>query len=128
MIEHSKVIRARRMQSNAAIAARDADGTVAMMMDDVTVAVAGGPVLTGRAASRAAFTEQFRDPGFGGYVRQPDRIVLASPAMSANESGRWTGTWGAGLLRRQMGGTYVAEWTHTTLGWFIQSEVFVSSS
>ena len=127
MIDPAEVIRARRAQSNAAIAARDADGTVAMMMDDVTVAVAGGPVLTGRAASRAAFTEQFRDPCFGGYVRQPDRIVLASPAISATESGRWTGTWGAGLRRQQIGGTYVAEWAYTILGWFIQSEVFASS-
>ena len=127
MIEPAEVIRARRAQSNAAIAARDADATVALMMDDVMVAVAGGPVLTGRAASRAAFAEQFRDPGFGGYVRQPDRIALGSSSMSATETGRWTGTWGAGLRRQQMGGTYVAEWTYTMLGWFIQSEVFASS-
>jgi ketosteroid isomerase-like protein len=126
MTDHAASIRARRAQSNAAIARRSADETVAVMMDDVSVAVAGGPTLRGREASRAAFTEQFADPAFHGYVRAPERITLADPPVQATEMGRWSGQWGTGLRAQEMRGTYVAQWTHTALGWFIQSEVFVS--
>ena len=54
MTDHVSAIRARRAESNQAIAQRDADRVVAVMLDDVSVSVAGGPVLTGRAANRAA--------------------------------------------------------------------------
>lgn len=123
----SDAIRARRAQSNAAIAARSAAATVAVMMDDVTVAVAGGPTLTGREASRVAFAEQFADPAFGGYVREPEQISLGDSPGQAIEMGRWSGKWGRGLRAQEMRGTYVAQWTCTALGWFIQSEVFVST-
>lgn len=123
----SDAIRARRAQSNAAIAARSAAATVAVMMDDVTVAVAGGPTLTGREASRVAFAEQFADPAFRGYVREPEQISLGDSPGKAIEVGRWSGRWGTGVRTQEMGGTYVAQWTCTALGWFIQSEVFVST-
>ena len=123
----SDAIRARRAQSNAAIAARSADATVAVMLDDVTVAVAGGPTLTGREASRVAFVEQFADPAFRGYVREPEQISLGDSPGQAIEMGRWSGRWGTGVRTQEMRGTYVARWTCTALGWFIQSEVFVST-
>lgn len=126
MTDLSAAIRARRAQSNAAIAARDLDAVVALMAEDVTVSVAGGPKLNGRAASRAAFAEQFADPAFRGYVREPGRIVPGSPAVEASEMGTWTGRWDTGARRQEMRGTYLAQWTYTALGWFIQSEVFVS--
>jgi ketosteroid isomerase-like protein len=126
MTDHTATIRARRAQSNAAIAARDPDGTVALMLDEVTVAVAGGPTLSGRAASRAAFAEQFADPAFRGYVREAGQVVLADPPLHATEMGRWVGTWGSGRHRHEMRGTYVAQWSYTAMGWFLQSEVFVS--
>ncbi len=127
MTDLADAIRARRALSNAAIAARDADATVAVMLDDVSVAVAGGPTLTGRAASRDAFAEQFADRSFGGYVREPEHVVVASPPVTATEIGRWTGTWGGGVRRQVVRGTYRAEWACTAMGWFIASEVFVAS-
>jgi len=128
MTDHAATIRASRARSNAAIAVRDADGAVALMLDDVTVAVAGGPTLSGRAASRAAFAAQFADPAFYGYVREPGQIILADPPMHGTEMGRWIGTWGTGRQRHEMRGTYVAQWTFTAMGWFLQSEVFVSEA
>lgn len=114
-----------RAASNQAIAARDVDRVVACLMPDVTVSVARGPVLVGRDASRAAFSEQFADRAFVGYVREADHVVVNDPPTSATERGRWTGRWGRGIGEHVMRGTYVAEWRHTELGWFIHSEVFV---
>lgn len=117
-------IRARRTASNQAIAARDAEQVVACMMSDVSVSVARGPLLSGREASHAAFAAQFAERAFMGYVREPDAIVVHDPPTTATERGRWIGRWRQGRAERVMRGTYQAEWRHTELGWFIQSEVF----
>ncbi len=126
MIDHSATIRARRAQSNAAIAARDAQQVVAVMLDDVTVAVAGGPQLDGREASRVAFAEQFADRAFCGYVRDAESITLHQPPVQATERGRWVGRWAQAGRHEEMRGSYIAQWRHTELGWFLQSEIFVT--
>ena len=126
MTDHVAAIRARRAESNSAIAAQDVDRVVSLMLLDISVSVAGGPVLVGRDASRAAFAEQFADRTFRGYVRDPQDIIVHDPATRASERGRWTGRWRSGIGEQVMRGTYLAEWRHTELGWFIQSEVFVS--
>ena len=126
--ESTGAIRAVRATSNAAIAARDAEGVVACMLEDVTVSVARGPVLQGREASRAAFAEQFRDRAFVGYVREVTDIVIDAVPTCATERGRWTGRWRHGTTEQVMRGTYKARWRHTEFGWFIQSEVFTSTS
>lgn len=120
-------IRAARAGSNQAIAARDAERVVAYMLADVTVAVAGGPVLTGSAASRRAFAEQFADRSFAGYVREPRSIVVHDPPTRATEHGQWTGRWRTGLREQLMQGAYDAEWHLTDMGWRIASEVYRSS-
>ncbi|MBK6308183.1 MAG: nuclear transport factor 2 family protein [Gemmatimonadetes bacterium] len=125
MTDHVSAIRARRAESNQAIAQRDADRVVAVMLDDVSVSVAGGPVLTGRAANRAAFAEQFADRAFRGYVREADEIVVHDPPTEATERGRWTGRWQVGIRTETMRGSYLARWRRDALGWFIVSEVFV---
>ena len=87
------VICARRAASNAAIAANDADAVVAIMTEDVTVAVAGGPVLRGREASRRAFALQMCEAGFRGYVRTPEVVEVDLGGQTATERGTWVGTW-----------------------------------
>jgi ketosteroid isomerase-like protein len=114
----------RRAESNQAIAARDAERVVACMMADVRVSVAHGPTLAGREASRIAFAEQFGDRHFEGYVRTPAGFAILDPPTGAIERGRWVGRWRRGIGVHEMRGTYVAEWSFTALGWFIQSEVF----
>ena len=124
-VAHADRIRALRAQSNAAIAARDAERVVAFMLPDVSVRVAGGPLLTGREASRSAFAEQFAERGFRGYVREPEEVTVHEAASRATERGRWTGRWRSGLREDVVRGTYVAEWRHTEMGWLIQSETYV---
>ncbi|MGV3710202.1 MAG: YybH family protein [Gemmatimonas sp.] len=124
MKSQQDAIRAIRAASNAAIAARDADLVVACMLEDVTVAVARGPVLKGRDASRKAFAEQFAERAFAGYVREATDVSIDASGREATERGRWTGRWKYGSNEQVMRGTYEARWRHTEFGWFIQSEVF----
>jgi ketosteroid isomerase-like protein len=119
----SAQIRILRAESNAAIAGLDAERVVAFMAPDVTVAVAGGPVLRGLAANRAAFAEQMADAAFRGYVRTPDAVEVTG--ARATERGQWTGRWQtrAGPITQR--GRYSAEWSLTPLGWRITSETYV---
>ncbi len=119
-------IRALREQSNQAIAAHDADRTVSFMAPDVAVGVAGGPTLNGRDASRDAFAEQFADKAFVTYVRTIEQLTLADP-MRATERGRWVGRWRIKSGIHEQGGSYVAEWRFSEMGWLIHSETFAES-
>ncbi len=124
MIDPTHTIRARRADSNAAIAARDLERVVAIMAPDISVTVAGGPILIGREASRSAFAAQFAERDFRGYVRSPDVITMHDPATRATERGRWVGRWQAGARVREMDGGYSAIWILTDAGWCLESEVF----
>ncbi len=117
-------IRALRSASNAAIAALDAERVVAFMSPDVTVTVAGGPVLRGLEANRAAFAEQMADSAFRGYVRTPESVAESDHGRRATEHGHWVGRWQtrAGPIAQR--GRYTAEWSLTPLGWRITSETF----
>jgi ketosteroid isomerase-like protein len=125
----SAQIRGRRAESNAAISARDVEAVIALMAEQITVSVAGGPTLVGRDASRVAFAEQFADPAFRGYVREPSTITVHDPPITVSEQGRWVGRWQRGLRREEMRGMYSAEWElrDAGAGWQLVSEVFVSA-
>ena len=121
---YTNAIRARRAESNTAIASRDADATVAVMLPGVTVAVAGGPLLTGRAAQHAAFADQFADRAFRGYERTPSEITTRDGDTTATERGRWVGRWQRGLRTEEMRGAYVAEWRLVDGVWMLHSEIY----
>ena len=119
-------IRVLREQSNQAIAAHDADRTVSFMAPDIAVGVAGGPTLTGRDASRAAFAEQFADTAFVTYVRTIEQVMMVNP-LRATERGRWVGRWRLKAGMHEQGGSYVAEWRFSEMGWLIHSETFIEA-
>lgn len=119
-------IRALREQSNQAIAAHDADRTVSFMAPDIVVGVAGGPTLKGRAASRDAFVEQFADKAFVTYVRTIEQVLLVDP-LRATERGQWVGRWRLKAGVHEQGGSYVAEWRFSEMGWLIHSETFLEA-
>lgn len=115
-------IRALRTQSNDAIGLRNADRVVSFMTEEITVAVAGGPLLTGRDANRRAFAEQFADPAFRGYVRTPLTIAIAPDGVHATEEGHWEGRWQVktGILTQR--GSYDATWRCDAMGWRLVAE------
>jgi ketosteroid isomerase-like protein len=127
MIDPAEQIRARRAASNAAIAARDAAAVAAFMTEDVTVAVAGGPVLVGREANRRAFAEQMAAAGFLGYVRTPTTLEPGADPRTAIEQGTWEGRWRVGRRVERQRGTYSAEWRLVADVWCIASEVFMAA-
>jgi ketosteroid isomerase-like protein len=120
-------IRRLRAASNHAIAARNAEQVVAYMAPDVCVEVAGGHTLRGPEASRLAFAEQFSERAFGGYVREPTRIVVSEPPVTATERGQWTGRWQTKSGPVEQRGSYTAEWRVSEMGWLITREVYRST-
>lgn len=119
-------IRSLRAASNAALAARDPDGVVSFMDDTIAVGVAGGPVLRGLAANRAAWDEQMREAAWLGYVRTPEHVLVGADQRRAAERGRWVGRWRAGAGVHEQRGTYTAEWRLTEIGWRLVRETFVA--
>jgi ketosteroid isomerase-like protein len=127
MRDHAADIRALRKQSNAAIAALDPDYVVTFMAEDVTVAVAGGAVITGRDANREAFAKQMATPGFGGYVRTPSQVLVDADQRRATERGAWVGRWRVKGRAHEQPGVYTAEWRYTDMGWLIVHESYQNS-
>ena len=119
-------IRALRMQSNDAIAARVVAGVTDMMLPDIVVIGGNGSILMGRDSSRASFSRQFADPNFLGYVRTPTRIDMSTVRPLAAEAGEWVGRSRQADGLRETRGTYLAMWRHTEEGWRLRSELFVS--
>ena len=120
-------IRALRARSNAAIAAHDARGVTAMMVDDIVVTGGnGGPLLQGRERAEASFAAQFADTTFLGYVRTPNRVDIGTTRPVAAESGKWVGRWRAADGTRELRGTYLAMWRRDEGAWRLRSELYVT--
>jgi ketosteroid isomerase-like protein len=126
MRDHAADIRALRRQSNAAIASLDATYVTSFMGEAVEVSVAGGPVLTGRAANLQAWEQQMREPGFGGYVRTPEQVTVEPSGTRAHEAGHWVGRWRVKGRAHEQQGRYSAEWALGPMGWEIVREVFTA--
>jgi len=118
-----EAVRARRRQTNALIAARQAQRLRPFFTVDACVIVGDGALITGADAVIAAFDAQFRDPTFITYVREPERVEIAEGDERAAESGRWVGRWRDGS---EMGGAYLAAWRRVRGQWAIERELFVT--
>lgn len=98
------------------------------MHEDIEVAVAGGPILRGRIANRDAFAMQMAEPGFGGYVRTAERVIVHDGLLRASEYGHWVGRWTAKGRVHEQRGHYAAEWVFTPHGWRIVRESYREGS
>ena len=121
MTDASAAVRARRAQTNALIAARQAARLRPFFTDDAVVIVGDGEVVMGADAVIDAFAAQFRDPAFLAYVRTPQTVEVAG--LRAAEAGRWAGTWKDGT---EMSGPYLAAWRRVRGQWLIERELFVT--
>ena len=116
-------IKAARAAYNEAIAARDAAGVRAALGENyVGIAGSGGEAIIGADAMADYFARAFKTPGFLGFVRTPDVVVVADPPMRAMERGHWSG----GSLSGRFSGEYLAVWVPTPQGWKLRSETFVT--
>jgi ketosteroid isomerase-like protein len=119
-------IRALRARSNAAITRHRAGDVRSLLADDYTVL----PGSSGRPLT-AAETEQrlaaaFADPTFVTYVRNPQRIVVASSGKRAAETGIWLGLWRKSDGEMRLTGAYQATWVPRDRGWRLLNESFVT--
>ena len=125
MIDPADAIRARRRLTNRFIAGRETARLGPVFLATAVVIAGDGSVITGRDAILAAFASQFADPGFGGYVRTPERIEVDAVGERAAEQGRWTAAWKDAPAQS---GPYLAVWRRVTGQWMIESETFVTTS
>lgn len=119
-------IRALRVQSNAAIQARDLAGFGETMRPDIDVTRGSGSHVTGRDSVLASVSVQFRDKSFLGYVRMTDSIRVSTSAPLAAEQGHWTGRFQRLDGIQTITGVYLTMWQKDKEGWKIRSELFVS--
>ena len=125
MIDPADAIRARRRLTNRFIAGREAARLGPVFLATAVVIAGDGSVITGRDAILAAFAGQFADPGFGGYVRTPERVEVDTAGRRAAEHGRWTAGW---KDAPPQSGPYLAVWRRVTGQWMIESETFATTS
>jgi ketosteroid isomerase-like protein len=121
-------IRKLRLANNAAIAAHDLDGVMAMVAEDFVLTGGNSGIQRSAAANRAAWTSEFGRAGFDRYVRTPERIEVgrAQGVYRAAETGHWAGIdhTPKGDVRRS--GRYFAHWSMASGGWRAVAETYVT--
>jgi hypothetical protein len=122
------VVEAQRAESNAAIAAHDAVRLRQLFDDDYhgIQGTSGALDSGGEATARSYAEEEFKDPTFVTYRRNPMSIVNATSGKRIAESGIWEGIWHKpdGTMRKT--GVYLAMWIPSEGTWRLKSEAFVT--
>lgn len=116
------VIRAARLEQNAALRAGDIDRASFWWAPDILVLAGLGARVEGAGALRQAFASDRSVV----YERLPDEIRISDGWPLAWEQGRWRGYDPAGADSAMITGRYSARWVRSELGWRIQSEHFVA--
>lgn len=119
-------IRARRAAFNEAIAAHDAEAALTFLDAEYQITTGAGEISQGRYSESGAWDELFARADDIVYVRTPERVEVASPAVRAFESGVWRGAWTAAEGPQRLGGRYTAHWRYVDGEWVIRSEIFVT--
>lgn len=65
-------------------------------------------------------------PGFGGYVRTPEQVIVHDAPLRATERGRWKARWRVRGRVQEQEGIYTAEWHHSEVGWLITAETYTT--
>jgi ketosteroid isomerase-like protein len=118
-------IRRARDHSNRSIARRNLLGVGDSLAEDYVGVIGDGTFVPSRAEYLRLFKQGFDCPKQSlTYVRTPEIIEVADDRSLASEQGRWTATLPSGSAAHT--GTYTAMWRHTTEGWKIRSEIFVT--
>jgi ketosteroid isomerase-like protein len=121
-------VRARRTESNAAIAAHDAVRLRSVLADNyLGIQGTSGDLDSGGEATAKSYADiEFKDASFGTYRRTPDTLQLAGSGKRIAESGHWVGIWRKpdGTMRKS--GVYLARWVRVENQWRLRSELFIT--
>lgn len=119
-------IRARRRLTNKLIAAHDAGRLRPFFAPDINLIAGDGSLIVGVDEVLRAFAAQFKEPGFGAYVRTTQTVALDQAGDRAAESGTWVGSWRSPGSETTMSGSYLAAWRKSVGQWVIESELYVT--
>lgn len=122
----ARAIRARRAAFNEAIAAHDAEAALTFVDREYQITTGAGEISSGNYTESGAWEEVFARADDIRYVRTPERVEVATPAVRAFESGVWRGSWTAPGGPQTLGGRYTAHWRLVDGEWVIRSEIFVT--
>jgi ketosteroid isomerase-like protein len=118
-------IRAARAFSNKSIARRNLLGVGDSLADDFVAVIGDGSFVPSRDAYLKLFKQAFDAPKTAlAYERIADTVEVSATAALAAEHGHWIATLPDGSVAYT--GTYMAMWRHTTEGWKIRSELYVT--
>lgn len=108
----SREVRERRLAYNAAIMARQPSAMRAFLAEDMVQLSSNGQTTIGREAVVQGYeANEFRNPNFIAYDRQPQSVVISENRRFAIERGRWNGRF------RQAGGRIAGNWGLYQAGW-----------
>lgn len=122
------IVRSQRADYNAAVAAHDAKRLRSFLVDDYHL-ISGSTGSLDSGADMAAQSyadEEFKDPTFVTYRRDPLAVRVAASGKRIAETGRFVGIWHKpdGTMRKR--GIYLAMWVPDAGTWRLKSESFVT--
>jgi len=120
-------LRSLRLSFNQAIAARDPAAVARFMTTGSALLASNGEVLQGGGEiSKSYQTQEFVDPAFIAYDRQPDSFDIAPGGRLAVERGHWRGRFRSPQGGEEgSAGLYQAGWIRIDGQWRIQTEAYV---
>ena len=124
------VIRARRKDYNAAIAARRGAVMATFLTENMAEMTSDAEVNKGRSVVIADYERvEFKDPAFVGYDRQTDTVTIDPGGTVAAERGHWHGQFRA-ADGRIVGnsGVYQAGWIKQNGIWLIRTEAYMQTT
>jgi ketosteroid isomerase-like protein len=118
-------IRAARAHSNRSIARCNLLGVADSLAENFVAVIGDGTFVPTRAAYLKLFKQGFDTPKTSlTYERVADTVQLSTAESQAAEQGHWIAT--DAHNKTVYNGTYMAMWQHTTDGWKIRSELYVT--
>ena len=117
-------VRAARARSNAAIAAHDTAGLVALASTSYHSVSSRNVHTNGRSGVGAQYGGTFAALPDVLYVRTPQEVRVYAPWAMADERGTWVGTWTEPDGRVTIRGHYTAKWRRIDGVWLLEAEVF----
>jgi ketosteroid isomerase-like protein len=118
-------IRAARAFSNKSIVRRNVAGVSESLDTDFVAVVGDGSFVPSRDAYLKLFKQDFDSPKTAiTYERIADTVDVSANKPLAAEHGHWIGSFPDG--RVAFTGAYMAMWRHTSVGWKIRSELYIT--
>jgi ketosteroid isomerase-like protein len=120
-------VRTRRLAYNLALSERRAADLMAFMMPGHVVMGSSGSLKVGAPQVRDSYvSDEFRDPAFIAYDRQPDSIQISANGRFALERGHWRGRFRDGKgAETGNTGLYQAGWLKQDGVWRLRTEHYL---